>query len=138
LLPAVREGAQGAGRDFDAIEKMIEIKVSFDTDRERALADTRIWAVLALPAEQKADVHNPREMEERAKQVTHPESRWLLSSDPEEHLRQIEPYLELGFTHLVFHAPGDDQERFMRLYAREIMPRLRKRQEQVRIVSTPP
>jgi coenzyme F420-dependent glucose-6-phosphate dehydrogenase len=138
LLPAVREGAQGAGRDFDAIEKMIEIKVSFDTDRERALADTRIWAVLALPAEQKADVHNPREMEERAKQVTHPESRWLVSSDPEEHLRQIEPYLELGFTHLVFHAPGDDQERFMRLYAREIMPRLRKRQEQVRIVSTPP
>ena len=137
LLPALREGAEAAGRDFDAIEKMIEVKVSFNTDRERALADTRIWAALALPEDQKVDVHNPLEMEEKARQVTHPESRWLVSSDPEEHVRQIEPYLELGFTHLVFHAPGDDQERFLRLYAREIVPRLRKRQEVVRFVSTP-
>jgi coenzyme F420-dependent glucose-6-phosphate dehydrogenase len=126
LLPAVREGAEAASRDFDAIEKMIEVKVSFDTDRERALADTRIWAALALPEDQKVDVHNPLEMEEKARQVTHPESRWLVSSDPEEHVRQIEPYLEMGFTHLVFHAPGDDQERFLRLYAREILPRLRE------------
>jgi coenzyme F420-dependent glucose-6-phosphate dehydrogenase len=127
LLPAVREGAAAAGRDFDAIEKTIEVKVSFDTDRERALADCTIWAALALPAEDKVGVHNPREMEERARTVTDPERRWLVSSDPDEHLAQLAPYLELGFTHLVFHHPGDDQERFLRLYAREILPRLRDR-----------
>jgi len=127
LLPAVREGAAAAGRDFDAIEKTIEVKVSFDTDRERALADCTIWAALALPAEDKVGVRNPREMEERARTVTDPERRWLVSSDPDEHLAQLAPYLELGFTHLVFHHPGDDQERFLRLYAREILPRLRDR-----------
>src|SRR5215467_15910130 len=62
LLPAVREGAQAAGRDYDTIEKMIEVKVSYDSDRARALADTRIWAALALPAEDKGGVHNPKEM----------------------------------------------------------------------------
>src|SRR5438105_14873563 len=51
LLPAVEEGAKEAGRDPAAIERTIEVKVSFDTDRERALRDCRIWAALALPAE---------------------------------------------------------------------------------------
>jgi len=127
LLPAVREGARAAERDYDRIEKMIEVKVSFDTDRDRALADTRIWAALALPAEDKVGVHNPKEMEERARNVANPERRWLVSSDPDEHVEQLAPYLELGFTHLVFHHPGDDQARFLRLYAEQVLPRLRAR-----------
>ncbi|HEU5378884.1 MAG TPA: glucose-6-phosphate dehydrogenase (coenzyme-F420) [Ktedonobacteraceae bacterium] len=128
LLPAVAEGAQAAGRDPDTIEKMIEVKVSFDTDRQRAMQDTRIWAALALPAEDKVDIHDPREMEKKAATVAdQAHRRWLVSNDPEEHIEQIRPYIELGFTHLVFHAPGDDQSRFLRLYAQEILPRLRKR-----------
>jgi coenzyme F420-dependent glucose-6-phosphate dehydrogenase len=125
LLPALREGADAAGRDYDAIEKTIEVKVAYDTDRARAIKDTSIWAALALPAEDKVDVHNPREMEERAKKVKDPERRWLVSDDPEEHVDQIRPYLELGFTHLVFHAPGDDQSRFLKLYSSQVLPRLR-------------
>jgi coenzyme F420-dependent glucose-6-phosphate dehydrogenase len=127
LLPAVREGAEAAGRDVEALEKTIEVKVSFDTDLARALADTRIWAALALSPEEKVGVHNPRDMEERASRVAHPERRWLVSNDPDQHIEQIAPYLELGFTHLVFHHPGDDQARFLRLYAKEILPRLRQR-----------
>jgi coenzyme F420-dependent glucose-6-phosphate dehydrogenase len=127
LLPAVREGAAAAERNYDGIEKMIEVKVSYDTDRSRALADTRIWAALALPAEDKVGVHNPREMEERARNVKDPERRWLVSDNPEEHVEQLAPYLDLGFTHLVFHHPGDDQARFLRLYAEQILPRLRER-----------
>ncbi len=125
LLPALREGAAAAGRDYEGLDRMIEVKVSFDTDRARALKDTAIWAALALPAEDKVDVHNPREMEERATKVKDPERRWLVSDDADEHLEQIRPYLELGFTHLVFHAPGDDQSRFLELYASQILPRLR-------------
>jgi coenzyme F420-dependent glucose-6-phosphate dehydrogenase len=33
----------------------------------------------------------------------------------------------MGFRHLVFHAPGPDQDRFLRLYADQILPRLRER-----------
>ncbi|HEX6508783.1 MAG TPA: TIGR03557 family F420-dependent LLM class oxidoreductase, partial [Chloroflexota bacterium] len=35
LLPAFVEGAEASGRSPDALERMIEMKVSFDTDRER-------------------------------------------------------------------------------------------------------
>ena len=128
LLPAVEEGAKEAGRDPATIERTIEVKVSFDTDRERALRDTRIWAALALPAEDKAGVEDPREMERRAEAVAdQAHGRWLVSDDPDEHLEQIRPYIELGFTHLIFHAPGDDQSRFLQLYAKDILPRIRER-----------
>jgi coenzyme F420-dependent glucose-6-phosphate dehydrogenase len=128
LLPAVVEGAEGAGRDPATIERTIEVKVSFDTDRDRAMRDTRIWAALALPAEDKAGIDDPREMERKAATVAdQAHRRWLVSHDPAEHIEQIRPYIELGFTHLVFHAPGDDQSRFLQLYSREILPRIRQR-----------
>ncbi len=128
LLPGVEEGAKAAHRNGDDIERTIEIKVSFDTDKDRALADTRIWAALALPAEDKVAIHDAREMERKAETVAdQAHRRWLVSNDPDEHLEQIRPYIELGFTHLVFHAPGEDQARFLNLYAKEILPRIRQR-----------
>jgi coenzyme F420-dependent glucose-6-phosphate dehydrogenase len=128
LLPGFARGAQESGRDVAGLDHMIEVKVSFDTDRAKALADTRIWAALALPAEDKAGIDDPREMERRAATVAdQAHRRWLVSNDPEEHVEQIRPYVELGFNHLVFHAPGDDQSRFIRLYAEELLPRLRQR-----------
>jgi coenzyme F420-dependent glucose-6-phosphate dehydrogenase len=128
LLPAVAEGLEKGGRGGAAIERMIEMKVSFDTDRGRAMQDTRIWAALALPGEQKVGVEDPREMERLAKTVEDvAHRRWLVSDDPEEHVEQIRPYVEWGFDHLVFHFPGDDQERAMALYAEHVLPRLRDR-----------
>lgn len=128
LIPALEEGAKAAGRDAAAIERTIEVKVSFDTDKARAMSDTRIWAALALPAEEKVSIHDPREMERKAETVAdQAHRRWLVSNDPEEHVEQVSHYIKLGFTHLVFHAPGDDQSRFLQLYAKEILPRLRQR-----------
>lgn len=129
LLPNVQEGLDKAGRNMGDIEKMIEMKVSFDTDMDRAMQDTKHWAALALSPEEKMSVEDPTEMEKLADAlpVERAASRWIVSTDPDEHIERIEPYIELGFTHLVFHAPGPDQGRFLRLYAKEVLPRLRSR-----------
>ena len=128
LLPSFSDGAKESGRDAAALDRMIEVKVSYDTDRNRAMQDTKIWAALALPAESKAGIDDPREMERLARTVEDvAHRRWLVSSDPDEHVEQLRPYLDLGFTHLVFHAPGDDQARFLKLYSSQILPRLRER-----------
>jgi coenzyme F420-dependent glucose-6-phosphate dehydrogenase len=127
LLPNLEKGAREAGRDAAKIEKMIEIKVSYDADRDRALADTREWAALALPAEDKAGVNDPREMERRAAGAADDaHTRFIVTNDPDECVAEIEPYLALGFTHLVFHFPGKDQERALARYAAEVLPLLRK------------
>jgi coenzyme F420-dependent glucose-6-phosphate dehydrogenase len=129
LLPAVAEGLEKAGRAPDSIERMIEMKVSFDTDPERALEDTRHWAALALSPEEKTGVEDPIEMEKLADAlpIERAASRWIVSSDPDEHVERLAETIALGFTHLVFHAPGPDQRRFLDLYAEQILPRLRAR-----------
>ena len=107
---------------------MIEMKVSFDTDRQRALDDTKHWAALALSPEEKVSVEDPVEMEKLADTlpVERTAKRWIVSTDPDEHVAQIKTYMDLGFRHLVFHAPGPDQKRFLKLYGEQVLPRLRK------------
>ncbi len=129
LLPALREGADKAGRDYDAIEKMIEMKVSFNPDRAKAIADCRPWAALSLPGEVKRDVEDPREMERLADDLSDEAaaSRWIVSDDPHEHVAQIAQYIEMGFDHLVLHLPSDDQLAAINLYGEQILPRIRAR-----------
>jgi coenzyme F420-dependent glucose-6-phosphate dehydrogenase len=129
LLPALLDGVDKAGRQLADLDLLMEMKVSFDPDRERAIQDTRFWAALALRPEQKAGVEDPLEMQRLAEElpIEQAASRWIVSDDPDEHVERIGSYLDLGFRHLVFHAPGHDQERFLSLYGQEILPRLRKR-----------
>lgn len=127
LLPAVREGADKAGRSIADIDMMIEVKVSFDHSLEAAMEATRFWGALGLSAEQKQGVEDPVEMQRLADALSVEQTarRFIVSTDPDEHVKQIKTYLDLGFNHLVFHAPGPDQAKFLQLYGKEILPRLR-------------
>lgn len=129
LLPSVAEGLEKSSRTSADIEYMIEMKVSFDTDRARAMEDTRYWGALALSPEEKTGVEDPMVMEELADAlpVERAASRWIVSTDPDEHVEKLEETIALGFTHLVFHAPGPDQKRFLDLYSEQVLPRLRAR-----------
>jgi coenzyme F420-dependent glucose-6-phosphate dehydrogenase len=128
LLPAVAEGAAKAGRDVDAIDKMIEIKISYDTDRDVALENTRFWAPLSLTPEQKHSIDDPIEMEAAADAlpIEQVAKRWIVSNDPDEAVSLIKPYIDAGLNHLVFHGPGHNQKRFLDLFAGDIAPRLRE------------
>ena len=127
LLPKVAEGLATSGRANDAIDRMIEIKLSFDSDVQKAKEDTRHWAALALSAEEKMSVEDALAMERLADALPleRAASRWIVSSDADEVVEKIRPYVDLGFRHLVFHAPGLDQERFLRLFSGQVAPRIR-------------
>jgi coenzyme F420-dependent glucose-6-phosphate dehydrogenase len=127
LIPAVKEGAEKAGRNYDAIDRMIEIKISYDTDPKTALENTRFWSPLSLSAEQKHDITDPVEMEKAADAlpIETIAKRWIVGSDPDEVVAAVKQYVDAGLNHLVFHAPGHDQRRFLELFERDLAPRLR-------------
>ncbi|QEO10622.1 glucose-6-phosphate dehydrogenase (coenzyme-F420) [Protaetiibacter larvae] len=127
LIPAVDEGIARAGRASDDVDRMIEIKLSYDTDPEVALENTRFWAPLALDKEQKHDITDPVEMERAADALPIEQiaSRWIVGSDPDAVVAQIAQYIDAGLNHLVFHGPGADQRRFLELFERDLAPRLR-------------
>jgi coenzyme F420-dependent glucose-6-phosphate dehydrogenase len=127
LIPGLKEGAEKEGRDADTIDRTIEIKMSYDRDPEAAKENCRFWAPLSLSADQKNSVSSSEEMERLAdelplEQIT---GRWIVTSDPDEAVAQIKPYVDAGLNHLVFHGPGDDQERFLSQFAEDVLPKLR-------------
>jgi coenzyme F420-dependent glucose-6-phosphate dehydrogenase len=127
LLPAVAEGREKAGRD-DPIDRMIEIKLSYDPDPERALENTRFWAPLALTAEQKGGLEDPLEIQRAgdALAIEQVASRWIVTSDPGDAVAQVKRYVDAGLNHLVFHAPGENQERFLAAFEEQVLPGLRE------------
>jgi coenzyme F420-dependent glucose-6-phosphate dehydrogenase len=128
LIPAVKEGAEKAERDFEQIDRMIEIKISYDPDPELALENTRFWAPLSLTAEQKHSVNSSTEMERLADElpIEQVAKRWIVASDPDEAVEKVKFYTDSGLNHLVFHAPGHDQRRFLENFEKDLAPRLRK------------
>ncbi|HUR75560.1 MAG TPA: glucose-6-phosphate dehydrogenase (coenzyme-F420) [Sporichthya sp.] len=128
LVPAINEGMDKAGRTPESLDRMIEVKLSYDHDADFALEATRFWAPLSLTAEQKHSVHSSAEMERLADElpIEQVAKRWIIASKPDEAVEAIRPYVDAGFTNLVFHAPGADQVRFMEQFSADVMPRLRE------------
>lgn len=128
LLPAVAEGLEKGGRAAGDVDRMIEIKLSWDPDADQALENTRFWAPLSLTAEQKHSIHSPAEMEKAADElpIEQVAQRWIVASKPEDVVAAVKEYTDLGFDHLVFHGPGHDQERFLTTFTEQVVPGLRE------------
>ena len=128
LMPATVEGEQAAGRGAGSVDRMIEVKLSYDRDRRAALDNCRFWAPLSLTAEQKHTVDSAEEMERLADElpIEQVAKRWIVASDPEDAVAQIKQYVDAGLTHLVFHGPGHDQRRFLEQFSTDLLPRLRE------------
>jgi coenzyme F420-dependent glucose-6-phosphate dehydrogenase len=128
LLARVEEGALDVGRDPAAIERMIEIKVSYDHDLDYAREACDWWAALALTPDEKSGVEDPIEMERLADaHLDRAHTRFIVTDDPDECAERIRWYTDLGFDHLVFHAPGADQHRFLEQFSADVLPLLRAR-----------
>ena len=127
LLPAVTEGTEAAGREPAAVDRMLEVKISYDRDPKLALENTRFWAPLSLTSDQKNSVGSAIEMERLADElpIEQVAKRWIVASTPDEAMAELGPYVEAGFTHLVVHGPGEDQERFLTQFTEDVLPRLR-------------
>jgi coenzyme F420-dependent glucose-6-phosphate dehydrogenase len=128
LLGAMEAGAGEAGRDPGSLTRMIEIKVSYDHDVEFARKACEPWAALALTAEEKGGTEDPIEMERLADgALERAHTRFIVSDDADEVVEKIAFYVDLGFTELVFHHPGEDQSRALGQFAQDVLPRLRAR-----------
>ena len=104
------------------IDAQIELALA-TADLAEAAGSGRV----SLTAEQKHDVSSAEEMEWLADQlpIEQVARRWIVSSDPVEAVEKVADYLKYGLNHLVFHAPGHDQRRFLELFERDLAPRLR-------------
>jgi coenzyme F420-dependent glucose-6-phosphate dehydrogenase len=127
LMANLAEGAEKAERDPAQIRKLIEIKVSYDRDYDDAFEACKHWSALGLSHEQKAGIDDPIEMQRVADEnADKAHNRFIVTSNPDEVIEAVMPYVELGFEDLVLHAPGLDQKRFLDQFSADVLPALRE------------
>ncbi|WP_166354770.1 TIGR03557 family F420-dependent LLM class oxidoreductase [Phytoactinopolyspora limicola] len=120
------EGARSAGKDPDTLAKVVQVHLSWAPDEDEAAAQAvREWPNGAMRFS-KADVRSPHDIEQMARLVRpeHFQGQLLISADPDEHRREIQRYLDAGATHVYLHNVGTDQRAWLKVFGREVLPRL--------------
>jgi G6PDH family F420-dependent oxidoreductase len=120
------EGAREAGKDPATMPRILQLHLAWNETDEAALRDALVeWpnGGMKFP---KQDIRSPQDFAQMAKLVRPEdfEGRLLISSDPEAHRRQIQRFLDLGFDQVYLHNVGRNQERWIEVFGREVLPTL--------------
>ena len=120
------EGARAAGKNPDAMPKILQLHLSWaPTDEEALKSAMREWpnGGMKFP---KQDIRNPADFQQMAKLVR-PEDfagRMLISSDLTAHQKTIQRYLDMGFDKIYLHNVGRNQAEWAEAFGREVLPGL--------------
>lgn len=123
---AFEETACAAGKDLDALPRIVELWAVVG-EREEALEAARRWQFL-LSFPQVVDVPDPRAVQRLAEERATPErvlEGWVVSTDPADHVAAVRELAAAGATHLFLHSPQDDQRRAIDFYGRHVLPAVR-------------
>jgi G6PDH family F420-dependent oxidoreductase len=126
LLGQFAAGAREAGKDPDAMPRIMQLHLSWAPTDEEALRNAMVeWpnGGMKFP---KQDIRSPFDFEQMARLVR-PEDfagRMLISADPELHRREIQRFLDLGFDQVYLHNVGRNQLEWIEVFGREVLPGL--------------
>ncbi len=122
------EGARRAGKQAAHLPRLLELRVAYTDDLDAAVQEVKkYWAGTFIPAMYTQPIYTPKMSAENGKAVGAEAilQTGCFSSDPDEHVRYIRQYLDLGFDEIYFHYAGPDQKGFIARYGKDVLPKLR-------------
>ncbi len=127
IFPALKKGAKEAGRDYEGIEKAIEINVSYAEDYEKAIESIRCWAGTLFPAVFQYPISDPRVIESYANLVGDKQiaNATVIGTTPEDHIKAIERYIRLGFRNVHIGSSSPNEQKTIEMYAKHVIPYLK-------------
>jgi len=126
LLARFAEGAREAGKDPDAMPKILQLHLSWAETDELALKNAMTeWPNGAMKFP-KQDIRSPFDFEQMAKLVRPEdfEGRMVISGDPDVHRAEIQKFLDLGIDRVYLHNVGRNQTQWIETFARDVLPAL--------------
>jgi coenzyme F420-dependent glucose-6-phosphate dehydrogenase len=128
LMARFEKGAREAGKDPSTMPRLMQIHVSWTpTTREDCVEQAmREWPTGGMPFP-KQDVRNPEDFE-AMRRLVRPEdfkNRVLMTPDLDEHVVEIQKYVDFGFTDVYVHQVGRDQSAFIEAYAKHVLPKVK-------------
>lgn len=127
LLQRFADGSREAGRDrHHRAHHAVRIHLSWAATEQEAMANALAEWPLAGMRFAKSDIRSPFDMQQIAALVRSEDfdDRMLISSDPDQHRAVIQRYLDLGISRISLHNVGRNQEEFLSVFGRDVIPRL--------------
>lgn len=124
------DGAREAGKDPEQMPKMVLYNVAYTDDTDAAVKiHKKYWASTALRAMYLQNIYTPEMAATNGIVVGDDTVRnsMCISTDPEEHVKFAQRYINMGFNRLYIHSPGPDQYAFIEGYGRNVLPLIRER-----------
>jgi G6PDH family F420-dependent oxidoreductase len=126
LLQKFSQGARDAGKDPDAMPKVLQLHLSWAPSDEEALTNALTeWpnGGMKFP---KQDIRSPFDFEQMAALVRPEdfEGRMLISCEPDRHRQEIQRHLDLGFDRIYLHNVGRNQREWIDVFAKDVLPHL--------------
>jgi coenzyme F420-dependent glucose-6-phosphate dehydrogenase len=128
VLGKFAEGAREAGKDPEAMPKILQLHLSWAETDEQALANAVTeWPNGGMKFD-KGDVRSPFHFEQMAKLVRPEdfEGRMVISADPDVHRAEVQRYLDLGFDRIYLHNVGRNQLEWIEVFGRDVLPKLHR------------
>ena len=128
LFPAVKKGIQISYKDYDRFDRILFLITSYDEDKDKALESLRFWRGVMIKAFFELDIHDPRKIEENCKVIEDDslEKNFFVISDPEEGIKKIKKYSDLGFTEIVLTNASPSRHKLIDLIGEKINPSIRE------------
>jgi len=124
IVEAMERGAIENGRDPSKLSKAMEFKVSYDVDYDRAYKSALFWAPTAIPRDKRENISDPRELEAMVGEAERKKIKetWLITTDSDDIYKALEDFLKMGFDRVYIHSASPNEEKFLNLLGREILP----------------
>jgi coenzyme F420-dependent glucose-6-phosphate dehydrogenase len=93
------------------------------------------WGSTAIARERREHVSDPRVLEAMVGPEEERKIResWLITSDPDEIIEKLGEFLKLGFDRVYIHSSSPNEERFLQLLGRDILPWMREYWETLKV-----
>jgi coenzyme F420-dependent glucose-6-phosphate dehydrogenase len=120
------KGAREAGKDPATMPRILQLHLSWAATDEEAMQNAMTeWpnGGMKFP---KQDIRSPLDFQQMAKLVR-PEDfqgRMLISADLETHRKEVQRYVDMGFTKIYLHNVGRNQVEWAEAFGREVLPGL--------------
>jgi coenzyme F420-dependent glucose-6-phosphate dehydrogenase len=133
IIANFNDGARAGGKDPGQMPKSVLYNAAYTDDADAAVqVHKKYWASTSLRAMYLEKIYTPEMSAANGAVVGDDTVRksMCISTDPEEHARFAQRYIDAGFNRLYVHSSGPDQIDFIRNYGRKVLPLIRDRNRQ--------
>lgn len=127
IMDTFEGAARRAGRDPSKLERHLNFGVSFDNDYDRAMAACKPQGATILPFIFEYGITDPQEVEAYSQFIDERvlAKNWLITTNPEDCLKTVEKYANLGFTHFHIQSISPREDDFIRMMGEKVIPYFR-------------